>query len=57
MYMIVYKANDSNNYFIEIMRENVMAIYTSFKIIYINLSQEGVYLRFMSVKLAKRALW
>lgn len=42
MYMIVYKANDSNNYFIEIMRENVMAINTSFKIININLSQEGV---------------
>lgn len=57
MYMIVYKANDSNNYFIEIMRENVMAINTSFKIICINLSQEGVQLRFMSVKLAKRALW
>lgn len=36
MYMIVYKVNDLNNYFIEIMRENVMVIYMFFKIIYIN---------------------
>lgn len=36
MYMIVYKVNDLNNYFIEIMRENVMVINMFFKIIYIN---------------------
>lgn len=36
MYMIVYKVNDLNNYFIEIMRENVMVINMFFKIININ---------------------
>lgn len=36
MYMIVYKVNDLNNYFIEIMRENVIVINMFFKIIYIN---------------------
>lgn len=36
MYMIVYKVNDLNNYFMEIMRENVMVINMFFKIIYIN---------------------
>lgn len=42
MYMIVYKVNDLNNYFIEIMRENVMVINMFFKIIYINFLEEGV---------------
>lgn len=42
MYMIVYKVDDLNNYFIEIMRENVMVINMFFKIIYINFLEEGV---------------